>query len=832
MGTALELRNLVYFSDRKVDDRRWLDDELKAVLELGLQDEFLSRVGKKLPNPTSSALAYVIGITDEPPTRYPDGLQVVHGKPPSMADIDLDMSALRRDEVVQYAARRFGEDRVAQIITFQTIKARAAVRDAARVMGYPFVVGDKIAKAMPPMIMGRDAPLDACFNEREGWEHAYQNAYGLRELYATDDEARQVIDAARALEGLRRGDSIHAAAVVISDVPLTDIVPVQRRGEDQPIVTQYDMHAVEELGLLKMDFLGLRNLDVITECQRLIVESGGFCDIDNVPLDDAKTFDLLCRGETVGVFQLESKSMQELAQRLQPDCFEDIAALVALYRPGPMAANMHNDYADRKNGRQPVTYFHEDARDLLADTYGLMIYQESVMEVARRFAGYSMAEADLLRKAMGKKRKDVMADERDKFVQGCVQGGYEEGFAVSLFSTIEKFSDYAFCKAHAFGYGYIAYQTAYLKANYPTQYMAALCTAAQNLEKASVFLAEARRMGIEVKLPSVNHSLVSYTATQDDIRMGLTAIAQVGAGFAQGVVENRQKYGPFSDVYDFVLRMIVDDVKLNSKVFVALIEAGCFDEFGVPRLGLIGVVDEVLKAARKEAKAQKMGQVSMFDAPPEFEIPDVEYSAEEKLALEKKVMGIYVSGHPMDGLDEWVAQNTTAELLDLLELPDERLVWVAGLVSNIELKRTRGGEEMAHFLLEDHDVTVRVTAFPKNWGKFRHLMEEGGIYRMHLRVTSDNRGERDLVLVNVERREAEEAEEEEWGSELRLYLPSGFYNSAQAVSKLKGILLSHRGRQPVILHLSRNSVVNLPEEYGVRVSDELLDQVRTLFRET
>ncbi|MCY4036993.1 MAG: DNA polymerase III subunit alpha, partial [bacterium] len=458
--------------------------ELKVISDMGFSSYFLItwdliryarergiRVGPGRGSAAGCAVAYCLRITDLDPVRY-DLLfeRFLNPSRVSMPDIDMDFDSRYRDEIIRYASQKYGEDHVAQIITFSTIKARAAVRDSARVLDFPYALGDKLAKAMPPLVLGRDTPLWACLEQSEEHADGYKAAGELRDMYEADEEARKVVDVARGLEGLRRQDSIHAAAVVITKEPLTEHLPIQRKAspgqtlQEAPIVTQYEMHAVEDLGLLKMDFLGLRNLDVLEDAVGLIEQSRGVrVDIDNVPLDDPATYELLARGETIGVFQLESGPMRALIRSLKPTCFDDVAALVALYRPGPMAANMHNDYADRKNNRKPVEVFHEDAADILADTYGLMIYQESVMRVAQRFAGYSLADADNLRKACGKKDRELMAKERSSFVAGCEQSGYGQELGTELFDIIEQFADYAFNKSHSYGYGLIAYQCAYLK---------------------------------------------------------------------------------------------------------------------------------------------------------------------------------------------------------------------------------------------------------------------------------------------------------------------------------------------------------------------------------
>ena len=491
------------------------------------------RVGPGRGSAAGCAVAYCLRITDLDPIHY-DLLfeRFLNPSRMSMPDIDMDFDSRYRDEMIRYAAERYGRDHVAQIITFGTIKARNAVRDAARVLGFPYGAGDRIAKAMPPLVMGRDTPLKYCFEQDPKHADGYKAAAELRAMYDADPDVKKIVDVARGLEGLKRSDGIHAAAVVITKEPLTEYLPVQRKPEsgqdpaDAPVVTQYEMHGVESLGLLKMDFLGLRNLDVITDTIEM-VRAGRDADfeIDAIPLDDAPTLELLQRGSGIGVFQLEGAPLRALMRALKPTSFADVAALVALYRPGPMAANMHNDYADRKNGRQPISYLHPDLEEILADTYGLMIYQESIMRVAQKVAGYSLADADNLRKACGKKNRELIAAERAKFVENCVQTGYGAELGTRLFDIIEPFADYAFNKSHAFGYGRVAYETAYLKAHYPVEYLACLLTSVKsNLDRAAVYINECRAMGIRVLPPDINRSVTDFAAlTPEEVPDGRDA---------------------------------------------------------------------------------------------------------------------------------------------------------------------------------------------------------------------------------------------------------------------------------------------------------------------
>ena len=478
------------------------------------------------------------------------------------------------------------------------------MRDAARVLGYPYPLGDKIAKLMPPLVMGRDTPLKYCFEEVDKHKAGYQAATELRALCESDSDVKRIMDVARGLEGLKRSVGIHAAAVVITKEPLTEYLPIQRKPEqgqapeDAPVVTQYEMHAVEELGLLKMDILGLRNLDVISDANAMIQQKRdpGFS-IDAIDVDDKATYELLSRGDTIGVFQLESSQMRNLLRSLMPEKFEELSAVLALYRPGPMSANMHNDFADYKNNRKKVQLFHVDAAEVLSDTYGLMIYQESLMRVSQKFAGFSMAEADNLRKACGKKIPEKMEEARGSFVLGCETTGYGTELGEQLFDTIVKFADYAFAKSHAYGYGLISYQTAYLKAHYPVEYLACLLTSVKaNYEKAAVYLSDARTSGITVLTPDINRSGVNFEPVvigeDRQITFGLSAIRNVGEGLVRLIIDHREAHGEFVSFYDFAER--VPEQALNKRTIESLIKAGAFDKLGHPRKGLLQVFESII----------------------------------------------------------------------------------------------------------------------------------------------------------------------------------------------------------------------------------------------
>jgi len=876
-----------------------LDYELSVIASMGFPDYFLVvwdlirhareqgiRVGPGRGSAAGCCVAYCLRIVDLDPIRY-DLLfeRFLNPGRKQMPDIDMDFDERYRGEMIRYASERWGWDHVAQVVTFSTIKARAAVRDAARVLGYPYGVGDRIAKVMPPLVMGRDTPLWACFEESPRYVDGYKVATELREMYATDPDVRRVVDVAKGLEGLRRQDGIHAAAVVISGDPLTEHMPVQRkpepggRPEDAPIVTQYEMHAVEELGLLKMDFLGLRNLSVIERALDMIeANTGTRPDIDRLPLDDPATFELLERGDTVGVFQLEGSNMRALVRALAPTTLEDVAALVALYRPGPMAANMHYDYADRKNGRKPITYLHPDMEEVLGDTYGLMIYQESMLRVAQRFAGYSLVEAETLRKAAGKKVREIMAKEREKFVAGCEKTGYGAAIGTALFDIIEPFADYAFNKSHAFGYGLVAYWTAWLKANHPVEYMACLLTSVKDdKDKMAVYLGECRSMGIEVLVPDINLSASDFTAVrggQDRVAgphdhyvkghglvpFGLSAIRNVGEGLVERIVAERASGGPFVDFYDFCNR--VDPMVLNKRTVESLIKAGAFDSLGHPRQGLCLVFEQVLDRTLARRKEADQGVLSLFGeasgAEPVFDdtrvvVPDQEFDKRTKLSFEKEMLGLYVSDHPLVGAEAALRRQSDCTILDLREEALGRAVagaadgvqgggasgggasgggasggggragerWVGGVVTGLARKYTKRGELMATFILEDLQSAIEVFVFPRTMATVGHLLEDDAIVTIKGRL--DLRDDTPKVICSELKRPHLDLD----GAEpLRVVLPVNALDDSR-VGQLRDLLSEHAGVSPVYLHVG-SKVVRLSQDFNVEVTPGLLAELRVL----
>ncbi len=803
------------------------------------------RVGPGRGSAAGCAVAYTLWITDLDPIKY-DLLfeRFLNPSRISMPDIDMDFDTRYRDEMIRYAAERYGRDSVAQIVTFSQIKARAAVRDAARVLGYPYAVGDKVAKAMPPLIMGRDTPLKYCFEEHPKYIDGYKSAGELRDMVSSDSDIAQVVKVAKGLEGMRRQDGIHAAAVVITDKALTEYLPIQRKPEagkpieEVPVVTQYEMHGVEDLGLLKMDFLGLRNLDVISDCLELISKTQGIdLNIDEVVLDDEATFELLRRGDTIGVFQLESSPMRALIRSLAPDSFDDVAALVALYRPGPMAANMHNDYADRKNGRKPVEFIHPDAEELLGDTYGLMIYQESVMRMAQKFAGYSLAEADSLRKAMGKKIREAMEKERQKFTDGVVANGYEHSLAVEMFDIIAQFADYAFNKSHSYGYGYVAYQIAYLKANYPVEYLSALLTSVKaKLESAAVYLNECRLMGIEVVVPDINRSASDFTPVPNldpdsdspgSIIFGLSAIRNVGEGFVAKVIEAREASGPFESFVDFVEKVELD--ALNKRTIESLIKGGAFDELGHPRKGLLQVYEQIIDLTVQRRREHDMGVMSLFgdlDDGPSFDerpsVPDVEFEKMPRLSHEKEMLGLYISDHPLLGFEAHVRRKADCGIAALTEMPDGAIVKVGGVITNLQRKWTRKGDLMAVFELEDLEGSVEVMVFPRTMQEHGPKLQDDAVVLVRARTENGD----DLPKLFAQ--DIEVVEDLTDNAPVRLRLAPENQNP-ERIADLKSILVAHPGDSPVELHLSEEKVLRLPDDYAVDSANGVVAELRVLF---
>jgi len=594
------------------------------------------------------------------------------------------------------------------------------------------------------------------------------------------------------------------------------------------------MGGVEELGLLKMDFLGLRNLDVISDALLLIKEFRGIdVDIDRVPLDDDKTLALLRRGDSIGVFQLEGTPMRALMRALAPTSFEDVAALVALYRPGPMSVNMHTDYADRKNGRAPVAYVHPDAEDILGDTYGLMIFQESMMRVAQRFAGFSLAEADNLRKACGKKKRELMAVERAKFVTGCENTGYGEALGTTLFDTIEGFADYAFNKSHSYGYGFVAFQTAYLKAHYPVEYLAALLTSVKtSLEKAAVYLNECRTMGIQVLVPDVNRSKSDFVpARLDDgtevIPFGLSAVRNVGEGLVEALVADRDANGPYADFYDFCDR--VPPAVLNKRTIESLVKAGAFDSMGHPRKGLLQVFEQIVDQTISRRREADMGVMTLFGELDTAEgayddrprIPDASFDKAEQLKFEKEMLGLYVSDHPLMGAEAALKRRCDCSIPEVIEMEEGGIKAVGGVITSLQRKWTKKGDLMAVFQLEDLQSSIEVMVFPKTMTEIGHKLADDTVVVLKARI--DKRDDQPkLIAMDCEVFDGIT----DGAPPVRIRMAPQVVTEA-LIGQLKSLLAEFPGESPVFLHVGKQ-ILRLSGDWCVDAASGVMSELRVL----
>jgi DNA polymerase III subunit alpha len=832
---------------RDVLDR--IEHELGVIEQMGFSGYFLIvwdlirfareqgiRVGPGRGSAAGSVVSYCLRITDLDPLRY--GLlfeRFLNPERIQMPDIDMDFDERRRDEVIRYATEKYGADHVAQIVTFQTIKGKQGIRDAARVLGFPALVGDRLCKMYPPTVMGRDEPIDK----------ALAISPELRDAYEKEPEAREIVDTARALEGLRREDSVHAAGVVIGDAPLVNYLPLKlskdSRDDAKKVVTQFDMHGVEQLGLLKMDFLGLRNLSVIEETLRHLRTAGIDLDIDHVPLDDESTYEMLRRGDTTGVFQMESPGMRNLIKLLEPDRFEDLMALVALYRPGPLNTGMHVEYAERKHGRRKVTYPHPALEAALDTTYGVMVYQEQIMQIAVRVAGYTMGQADTLRKVMAKKKRELVGLERQRFVEGCARQGHPERLGKELFDLIEPFADYGFPAAHACAYGFIAYQTAYLMAHHPVEYMAAILTSVKDdKDRKPYYLYACRSMDIEVLPPDVNESDMDFAPAPGDrsaIRYGLSAVRNVGGGAVQAILDARARSGPFTSFADFCRR--VEPGVLGKRVFESLILAGSFDGLRYTRGGMMQLQGEqpawekVAAPILAERKAEAAGQFSLFGSGggvgevDETILAGPELDKRLFLSREKEMLGQFVTDHPLLAVRDSLAAQCTHDIVDLDTLGDGDLVTVGGIIGTLSRKYTKRGEPYAQFRLEGLAGGVEVVAFPSVFEAAPGVIELDRIVLATGRV--DLRGRELQIRASAIKEPTLGADVPRTPESLVVDLPLTACTPA-VLAKLKDLLLAHDGTTPVRLRfLSDDGVKPLSlGSFRVETRGSLMPELRTL----
>src|SRR6058998_2813268 len=787
-------------------------------------------VGPGRGSSAGSLTAYSLGITNIDPMRY--GLlfeRFLNPERISMPDMDIDFADDRRDEVIRYVAEKYGRDRVAHIITFGTLGAKAAIRDVGRVLGMPYADVDRIAKLVP------NFPLNITLDD------AYQKSLPLAETVKSQPHVRELWAIARTLEGCTRHASVHASAVVISDEPLDEHVPLYKDPKRPELITGYAMGPIEKLGLLKMDFLGLRTLTVLANTAKLLKQSRGIeIDFDALPLDDAKTYAMLSDAKTFGVFQLESSGMREALRGLKPGRLEDVIAMVSLYRPGPM--DLIPDFIARKHGRSKITYEHPAMEKFTQETYGIMVHQEQIMQIASDMAGFTMGEADILRRAMGKKDRELMAKQREKFVNGCRERNTSAAKAERVWELMEKFAGYGFNKSHGAAYGLVAYQTAYFKANYPVEFMAALLTSEMgDTDKIVKYVEECRAMGIRVEPPDVNVSAVRFSVAGDTVRFGLAAIKNVGEAAMQSILRSRSDQGPFHTLEDFCAR--VDLRLVNRRVVESLVKAGAFDALGLTRAHLLATTDAALESGGRQQRDRAEGQSSFFElmpaAPARASAPaevTPEWDADQRLAFEKEVLGFYISGHPLARYREVVEPLGITTSADLAAKGHGARVVLFGHAVGLKETSTKGGNRMAFFTLEDMDGAVEVTVFPEPFKAAAACLRSGEAVLVRGRVDDGDKGR---VVLAEDVRLLEQALAESGGrpknggvsepNACRIRLTPGEDPSA-ALAAVRQLCGEHPGRVPVFLHLvlGGQEVVVRTRGLSVDGSTELVTAGETL----
>ncbi|RKT31182.1 DNA polymerase III alpha subunit [Microbacterium sp. AG1240] len=796
------------------------------------------RVGPGRGSGAGSMAAYAMRITDLDPLQH--GLifeRFLNPDRVSMPDFDVDFDDRRRGEVIQYVTEKYGSERVAQIVTYGTIKAKQALKDAGRVLGFPFSMGERLTKAMPPAVMGKDMPLGGMFDKNHP---RYKEASEFRTVIETDAEAKTVFDTAVGLENLKRQWGVHAAGVIMSSEPLIDIIPIMRREQDGQIVTQFDYPACESLGLIKMDFLGLRNLTIINDALDNIEANRGHpLVLEDLPLDDRGAYDLLTRGDSLGVFQLDGGPLRSLMRLMRPDNFEDISALIALYRPGPMGANSHINYALRKTGQQEITPIHPELEEALSDildtSYGLIIYQEQVMAIAQRVAGFTLGEADILRRAMGKKKKSELDKQYAGFEGGMKKNGFSEAAVKTLWDILLPFSDYAFNKAHSAAYGMISYWTAYLKAHYPAEYMAALLTSVgDSKDKMAVYLNECRRMGIKVLPPDVGQSIRYFAAVGEDIRFGLGAVRNVGANVVDGIVAARAD-GPFTSFHDYLAR--VPGPAANKRTVESLIKAGAFDSMGATRRALHEIHEDAAEAAVDVKRKEATGAIgfdfdSLYDEAEEAvpaKVPDrPEWTKKDKLAFEREMLGLYVSDHPLAGLEVPLAKHASTSIHDLLaseSIEDGDQVTVAGLVTSVQHRVAKAsGNPYGMITVEDFDGEVTVMFMGKTYQEFSPVLQQDSILVVRGRVSRRDDG----LNLHAQSALSPDLGAVDAAGPLVLLMPEQRATEV-LVKDLAEVLERHRGETEVSLRLHRGGMAKVFEvPLPVRVTADLYGELKGL----
>lgn len=834
--------------------RKQADYELGVITSMGFPGYFLVvadfinwaknngiRVGPGRGSGAGSMVAYAMRITDLDPLQH--GLifeRFLNPDRVSMPDFDVDFDDRRRPEVIDYVTRKYGDERVAMIVTYGTIKTKQALKDSSRVLGYPFSMGEQLTKALPPAVMAKDIPLADIQNKDA---KRYSEAGDFRQLISTDPEAAKVFETALGIEGLKRQWGVHAAGVIMSSDPIIDVIPIMRRFQDGQVITQFDYPTSEGLGLIKMDFLGLRNLTIISDALENIKMNRGIeLDLETLELDDAASYELLARGDTLGVFQLDGGPMRSLLKLMKPDNFEDISAVLALYRPGPMGANAHTDYALRKNKIQEVVPIHpelaEPLEDILGGTFGLIVYQEQVMAVAQKLAGYSLGQADILRRAMGKKKKSELDKQFAGFSQGMQDNGYSMEAVKTLWDILLPFSDYAFNKAHSAAYGVISYWTAYLKAHYAPEYMAALLTSVgDDKDKSAIYLNECRRMGITVLPPDVNESALNFTPVGEDIRFGMGAIRNVGVNVVEAMVAAREKEGAYTSFKDYLMK--VPAVVCNKRTIESLIKAGAFDSLGHHRRALAMVHEEAIDSVITLKRNEAIGQFDLFagfdeaesESSLSIEIPDLpEWEKKDKLAFERDMLGLYVSDHPLQGLEGVLSQHADQSITSIIAEDgphDGAIVTIAGMITSLSRRIAKAsGNAYARAEIEDLGGSMEVMFFGQVYGPIASVLAEDLIVVVKGRLQRRDDG---AVTLNCMELSVPDLSQ---GTNGPLVITMPTHKATEAVvTELGDVLRNHRGNSEVRVNLqgdSRIEVMALPVHLRVNPNPSLFGDLKVL----
>lgn len=838
--------------------RKQADYEVGIITQMGFPGYFLVvadfinwaknngiRVGPGRGSGAGSMVAYAMRITELNPLKHdliferflnPDRV--------SMPDFDVDFDDRRRPEVIHYVTEKYGEDKVAMIVTYGTIKAKQALKDSSRVLGYPFSTGERLTKAMPDDVMGKNIALNNVYNEED---KRYADAKDLRELIETDADSAKVFETAKGIEGLKRQWGVHAAGVIMSSHDLLDVIPVMRREQDGQVITQFDYPTCEGLGLIKMDFLGLRNLTIISDAIANIKLNREFeLDLETLDVDDKGSYDLLARGDTLGVFQLDGGPMRALLRLMRPDNFEDISATIALYRPGPMGANSHTNYALRKNSQQEIVPIHpeleEPLQDILGTTYGLIVYQEQVMAIAQKVAGYSLGQADILRRAMGKKKKAELDKQYEGFHQGMIDRGYSEAAIKSLWDILLPFSDYAFNKAHSAAYGLVSYWTAYLKAHFPQEYMAALLTSVgDDKDKLALYLNECRHMGITVLPPDVNESELNFTPVGEDIRFGMGAIRNVGANVVNAMVASRTEKGKFESFHDFLKK--VPAVVCNKRTIDSLVKAGAFDDLGHIRRALSMIheeaVDSNVAVKRQEAAGQfdLFGGMGMDEDDPSTDlmvaIPDVpEWDKRDKLNFEREMLGLYVSDHPLRGLEDQLDALSDSSVQGLLSedshKPDGAVVTVAGMITSVSRRVAKSsGNPYARIELEDRTGSIEVMFFGRAYEPIAPVLSEDLICTIKGRLQRRDDGS---TTISAQELNLPEISTDGTSGPVTIGIPE-FKATEETLGELRSILRNHRGESEVRIAMNTRSkrvLMRLGADLRVQPNPALFGDLKVL----